>query len=207
MYVTVFHVNIIYIHSVTQAVVDYTNFQILLQGMLFVRIAISYSSYNFLAAIRKLQDLKYLKIGQKLYASIEGFGEPVTYTYVAKYQYCCSALQLIHISILTIHLGLLGELINIVTPQIQAEWRVLADYLDYPPDVVQTIHHTGKDSGSIHCCNKFFIDWYHSDNGVRPCSWETLAGALRHARFGDVSSNIEMVKSMCVLATCIIILC
>ena len=92
-----------------------------------------------------------------------------------------------------------------MTPQIHAEWRVLADYLDYPPDVVQTIHHRGKDSGSIHCCNEFFTDWYYSDNGVKPCSWETLAGALRHARFGDVSSKIEMVKSMCVLRTCIII--
>ena len=82
-----------------------------------------------------------------------------------------------------------------MTPQIHAEWRVLADYLDYPPDVVQTIHHKGKDSGSIQCCNGLFTDWYHSDNGVKPCSWETLAGALRHARFGDVSSNIEMLIS------------
>ena len=93
----------------------------------------------------------------------------------------------------------MDEFIHIVTPQIGAEWRVLADYLDYPPDVVQAIYHRGKDSGSIHCCNEFFTDWYHSDNGVKPCSWETLAGALRHARFGDVSSNIKMVKSMCVL--------
>ena len=105
---------------------------------------------------------------------------------------------------MTINLGPdppLDEFIRIVTPQIHAEWRVLADYLDYPPDVVQSIHQGEKKYGSISCCNEFFIDWYHSDNGVRPCSWETLAGALRHARFGDVSSNIEMVKSMCVLHT------
>ena len=86
-----------------------------------------------------------------------------------------------------------------MTPHINAEWRVLADYLDYPLDVVQTIYHRVKDLGSIHCCNVFFSHWYHSDNGIRPCSWETLACALGHTRFGDVSSKIEMVKSMCVL--------
>ena len=86
-----------------------------------------------------------------------------------------------------------------MTPHIHAEWRVLADYLDYPPDVVQTIYHRTKNLGSIHCCNVFISDWYHSDNGVRPSSWKTLKGVLRHARFGDVSGKIEMVKSKCVL--------
>ena len=75
---------------------------------------------------------------------------------------------------------------------------MLADYLDYQPSVVQAIYHKGKESGSVHCCKEFFTDWYHSDNGVKPCSWETLVGALRHARFGHLYSHIKkgLVKSM-----------
>ena len=93
---------------------------------------------------------------------------------------------------------LLDELHIIAVPQIHVQWRVLADYLDYPPAVVQTIYHKGKESGSVHCCKEFFTDWYHSDNGVKPCSWETLVGALRHARFGHLCSHIKkgLVKSM-----------
>ena len=94
----------------------------------------------------------------------------------------------------------MDELLTIALPQIHAEWRVVADYLDYPPAAVQAIYQKGKDSGSIHCCKEFFTDWYHSDNGIKPCSWGALVAALRHPRFGEISNQIEkgLVKSMCV---------
>ena len=44
---------------------------------------------------------------------------------------------------------------------------------------------------SIQCCKELFINWYNSDNGVQPCSWEALIAALRHKKFGDVSNYIE----------------
>ena len=42
------------------------------------------------------------------------------------------------------------------------------------------------------------IDWFYSDNGIRPCSWEVLIAVLRHTRFGDVSNRIKrkLVQSM-----------
>ena len=95
---------------------------------------------------------------------------------------------------------LLNELFIIALPQIHGEWRVVADYLDYPPAVVQAIYLEGKYCGSLYYCVEFFKDWYHSDNGVKPCSWGALVAALRHPRFGEISNQIEkgLVKSMCV---------
>ena len=85
-----------------------------------------------------------------------------------------------------------------MVPLVHVEWRVVADYLDYPPSVVQAICLRGDDSGSIHYCKELFIDWFNSVNGVRPCSWEVLIAVLSHARFGDVSNHIErkLVQSM-----------
>ena len=85
-----------------------------------------------------------------------------------------------------------------MAPVIHVEWRVVADYLDYPPAVVQAIYQKNKVLGSIQCCREFFTDWYHSENGVRPCGWEALVDALRHPRFHDVSQSIEkeLAKSM-----------
>ena len=98
---------------------------------------------------------------------------------------------------------LLDQFFTIAVPLIHAEWRIVADYLDYPPAEVQAIYQRGRVSGSIHCCKELFTDWYHSDNGVKPCSWEALIGALRYSRFGDISSHIEkeLVKSMYVYYT------
>ena len=95
---------------------------------------------------------------------------------------------------------LLDQFFTIAVPQIHVQWRVVADYLDYPPAVVQAIYHRERIYGSVHCCKEFFTDWFHSDNGVRPCSWEGLIGALRDSRFGEISSHIEeeLVESMCV---------
>ena len=96
---------------------------------------------------------------------------------------------------------LLDELHFFAVPEFRDEWRVLADYLDYPPDIVQEIYQEEKDFGSVHCCKKLFTDWYHSNNGIKPCSWETLVGVLKHTRFSDVSSHIQkgLVKSVYVI--------
>ena len=93
---------------------------------------------------------------------------------------------------MVIHIDpLLDQFFTIVVPVIHVEWRVVADYLDYPPAVVQAIHQRNKVLGSVQCCRELFADWYHSENGVKPCGWEALLGALRHARFGDASHHIE----------------
>ena len=84
---------------------------------------------------------------------------------------------------------LLEQFITIAVPVIHVEWRVVADYLDYPPDVVQNINQKWDDS--IQCCKELFIDWYKSENGVQPCGWDPLVAALRYKRFGDVSNYIE----------------
>ena len=84
---------------------------------------------------------------------------------------------------------LLEQFATIAIPLIHVEWRVVADYLDYPPLVVQEINDRWRDS--TQCCEELFIDWHDSDNGVQPCSWEALVAALRHNRFGDVSNYIE----------------
>ena len=92
----------------------------------------------------------------------------------------------------------MDQFFAIAVPLIHTEWRVVADYLDYPPVVVQAIYQRERAFGSIHCCEKFFTDWYNSENGIKPCGWEALIDALRHSRFADASSRIEkgLVKSM-----------
>ena len=84
---------------------------------------------------------------------------------------------------------LLEQFITTAVPLIHVQWRVVADYLDYPPIVVQKIDQEWSES--IQCCKELFINWYNSDNGVQPCSWEALIAALRHKRFGNVSNYIE----------------
>ena len=85
--------------------------------------------------------------------------------------------------------SLLEQFITMVVPLIHVQWRVVADYLDYPPTEVQEIDR--KWSEPIQCCKQLFINWYNSGNGVQPCSWEALIAALRHKRFGDASNYIE----------------
>ena len=83
----------------------------------------------------------------------------------------------------------LEQFITTAVPLIHAKWRVVADYLDYPPTEVQKIDEEWKES--VRCCKELFINWYNSGNGIQPCGWEALIAALRHRRFGDVSNYIE----------------
>ena len=84
---------------------------------------------------------------------------------------------------------LLEQFNTTAVPLIYAEWRIIADYLDYPPHVVQKIDKSWSDS--VKCCKELFTDWCDSNNGIQPCSWEVLVTVLKDKKFGEVGSLIE----------------
>ena len=96
-------------------------------------------------------------------------------------------MLLISFTVYTDHL--LEQFITAAVPLIYPHWRVVADYLNYPPHVVQEIDKRWKDPTK--CCKELFTDWCDSNNGVQPCSWEVLVTVLKDKMFGEVSSLIE----------------
>ena len=64
------------------------------------------------------------------------------------------------------------DLIKIVIPKIKADWKCLADSLQYDIPTIKEIDKTSLDSGQ--CCEKLFEDWLSTNHGAAPKTWQTL---------------------------------
>jgi len=69
---------------------------------------------------------------------------------------------------------------SLVIPKVAAQWRVVADYLDYHPSMIQVIDQRWRDP--IQCCQDLFRDWLGTNHGVGPKTWTTLLSTFRQIK-------------------------
>ena len=69
---------------------------------------------------------------------------------------------------------------SMVIPKVAAQWRVIADYLEYDPSMIQVIDQRWRDP--ILCCQDLFRDWLGTNHGVGPKTWTTLLSILKQIR-------------------------
>ena len=72
---------------------------------------------------------------------------------------------------------IMGDIIRIVIPNIQAEWEDVAYALCYEITTVRTIKEKCNDNPKK-CCRELFTDWLSTDHGTSPKTWSTLLQKL-----------------------------
>ena len=80
---------------------------------------------------------------------------------------------------------------TIVIPRIAANWRVVADHLEYEPTMIQVIDQRWRDP--IQCCQDLMRDWLSTDNGVGPKTWDTLLSTLKEIR--QLTASVEKIEN------------
>ena len=84
------------------------------------------------------------------------------------------------------------ELHKTVFPKIAAEWKIVADFLDYDIRTINLIAETGKED-PMKCCIELFTDWLSTDNGLAPKTWSTLIETVNE--IGQLSGVAEHIKN------------
>lgn len=81
------------------------------------------------------------------------------------------------------------DLIKIVIPKINVEWKCVAYFMDYDINDVGRIE---KDSSGVkECCQKLFEDWLSTPKGATPKSWGTLLKCIRDVE--ELSAAAEKI--------------
>ena len=80
---------------------------------------------------------------------------------------------------------------QLVIPNIAAEWKTVADYLDFTLLLIKTIEQQCRND-PIKCCTELFREWLSSDYGVGPKTWSTLIKTLKEiTQLSTVTKEIE----------------
>ena len=83
------------------------------------------------------------------------------------------------------------DLHKTVFPKIAAEWRTVADFLEYDIAAINLIAEIGKED-PMKCCIELFSDWITTDNGLAPKTWSTLLETLKEIdQLSGVAEQIE----------------
>ena len=67
---------------------------------------------------------------------------------------------------------------QLVIPNVAAEWRTIADYLEFTLPTIKVIEEQYRND-PIKCCAEMFRQWLSSDYGVRPKTWSVLIKTLK----------------------------
>ena len=89
----------------------------------------------------------------------------------------CTVMQLHIYTVICIE-PMMKHLHQIVVPKVAAEWRVVAEFLEFKQATINTIEEKCR-SDPVKCCTEVFREWINSDHGVGPKTWSTLIGVLR----------------------------
>ena len=84
------------------------------------------------------------------------------------------------------------DLHKTVFPKIAAEWKIVADYLNYDIPTINLIAETGKED-PMKCCIELFTDWLSTDNGLAPKTWSTLIKTV--AEIDQLSGVAEQIEN------------
>ena len=80
---------------------------------------------------------------------------------------------------------------QLVIPNIAAEWKTVADYLEFTLPLIKIIEEKCRDD-PVKCCTELFRQWLSSDYGVGPKTWSTLIVALKEIKqLATVTKEIE----------------
>ena len=84
------------------------------------------------------------------------------------------------------------QLHQLVIPRVAAEWRTVADYLEFKLPSIKIIEEQYR-SDPVKCCTKLFRQWLSGDYGVGPRTWSTLMKTLKEIKqLSAVTKQIEL---------------
>ena len=80
---------------------------------------------------------------------------------------------------------------QLVIPNVAAEWKMVADYLEFTLPLIKIIEERCRND-PVKCCTELFRQWLSSDYGVRPKTWSTLIKTLKEiTQLSTVTKEIE----------------
>ena len=80
---------------------------------------------------------------------------------------------------------------QLVIHKVAAEWKTIADFLDFESSTINIIQEQYRDN-LTKCCTELFREWLHTNHGLKPKTWSTLFDALRNVRqLATVTEEIE----------------
>ena len=80
---------------------------------------------------------------------------------------------------------------QLVIPNVAAEWKMVADYLEFTLPLIKIIEEQCRND-PVKCCTELFRQWLSSDYGVRPKTWSTLIETLKEiTQLSTVTKEIE----------------
>ena len=78
-----------------------------------------------------------------------------------------------------------------VCPKIAAEWKDLADFLEYDNNIIECIE-KNHPNNCDECLDRLLRDWLSTNHGVGPKTWATLLERLREIdKLAGAISDIE----------------
>ena len=80
---------------------------------------------------------------------------------------------------------------QLVIPNVAAEWKTVADYLEFTLPMIKIIEEQCRND-PVKCCIELFRQWLSSDYGVRPKTWSTLIETLKEiTQLSTITKEIE----------------
>ena len=83
------------------------------------------------------------------------------------------------------------QLHQLVIPSVAAEWKAVADYLEFTLPMIKIIEEQCR-SDPVKCCIELFRQWLSSDYGAGPRTWSTLIKSLKEIK--QVSMVTEQIE-------------
>jgi len=80
---------------------------------------------------------------------------------------------------------------QLVIHKVAAEWKTIADFLDFESSAISIIQDQCRDNPTK-CCAELFREWLHNNRGLQSKTWSTLFDALRNVKqLAAVTEEIE----------------
>lgn len=80
---------------------------------------------------------------------------------------------------------------QLVIPNVAAEWKTVADYLEFQLPIIKTIEEQCRND-PVKCCTELFRQWVSSGYGVGPKTWSTVIKTLKEiTQLSAVTKAIE----------------
>ena len=70
---------------------------------------------------------------------------------------------------------------QLVIHKVAAEWKTIADFLDFESSTINIIQDQCRENPTK-CCTELFREWLHTDLGLKPKTWSTLFDALKNVK-------------------------
>jgi len=70
---------------------------------------------------------------------------------------------------------------QLVIHKVAAEWKTIADFLDFESSTINIIQDQCRDNPTK-CCAELFREWLDTDCGLQPKTWSTLFVALKNVK-------------------------